>query len=170
MLDKKLWNPLLSVDRDDGILYIAESYHMTVEEATKEYGEYRKKYMNSWSFFKECEEGKQSKSIERTASRNNECQYVTEEEVAEMYKSGMSFGEITSETGRSFNWIKKALDMYGVPVRAARRERSILDPYRDDVINLLRKGTSITNISKILDVNVKTVTAFIRKKGLRECI
>lgn len=170
MLDKKLWNPLLSVDRDDGILYIAESYHMTVEEATKEYGEYRKKYMNSWSFFKECEEGKQSKSIERTASRNNECQYVTEEEVAEMYKSGMSFGEITSETGRSFNWIKKALDMYGVPVRKARRERSILDPYRDEVINLLREGTNVSEISRILGFNPRTVLHFINKKGLRECI
>lgn len=171
MIPEECLNPFQEGDRKRCIRYLMNNYKMTYREAEKEFNEYRKLYMNNRSFRKKCIIAKHSKVIESYVISVEDRMYVTEEDVAEMYESGMSYAEIRSATGKCPQWIQKALKECGVKPRSANRtSKSKLDPYRDSIIGYLREGMKLIDIAEILNVDAGTLRAYVTKRGLRECL
>ena len=108
MIPEHCLNIFLDGEHSKCVKYLTKYENMTKEEAEREYREYRNKLMKSDRFCWECARKERNKSIGYYVIPN-ETKYCSDEEIVEMYESGMSYADITWETGKGGEEIKGIL-------------------------------------------------------------
>ena len=73
---------------------------------------------------------------------------------------------ISQRTREALNRIKQNGTRFGRP-KGARNVKHVMDGKEDDVIELVRKGISLTKIAKIVGVSTATVQKFMKKRDLK---
>lgn len=69
-------------------------------------------------------------------------------DIREMYEQGISISEIARRTGRDRKTVRKWIQTQGLPKPKKRKVPSILDPFKDFILEQMRKG--VTNAAKML--------------------
>ncbi len=164
MIDKRYWNPFLAGCRENSIKMLIRQEGWTPEKATQEYDEFRKKVMKSNAFYLECEEAPRDKKIEYRVMEREKKFRATDEEVRDMYLGGMSYMEISFETGYETAKISNILKSFGVKGR--HKQKSMCDDYIDTIVQMKSDGYPVVDIAKRINLKYKTVLNYMRKKGI----
>lgn len=160
----------LDGDSKKCIEYLIRFENMTPEEAERVYRDYRTKLMRADRFFFECSRKERNKRIGFYVRPKTELIYCSDEEIAEMYNSGMTVAEIEMEIGRSTTEIRSILKRLNIELRPPVRMWSSLDDYRDTIIKHLKAGRLVKDIAEQINANPSTLFHYIRRRKLRELI